>query len=93
MTSCRKQKDNVTIPNNLDDYYGYLQQRHGNLHGSAVYSRPLNIHLQPGKRYFLFFEGVGTYATLKINGQAWPRRIGPDDLDGGYHSSPSRREQ
>lgn len=70
-----KQKDNVTIPNNLDDYYGYLQQRHGNLHGSAVYSRPLNIHLQPGKRYFLFFEGVGTYATLKINGQAWPRRI------------------
>lgn len=70
-----KQKDNVTIPNNLDDYYGYLQQKHGNLHGSAVYSRPLNIHLQQGKRYFLFFEGVGTYATLKVNGQAWPRRI------------------
>lgn len=52
-----------------------MQQRHGNLHGSAVYSRPLNIHLQPGKRYFLFFEGVGTYATLKVNGQAWPRSI------------------
>jgi predicted GH43/DUF377 family glycosyl hydrolase len=70
-----KQKDNVTIPNNLDDYYGYLQQKHGNLHGSAVYSRQLNIHLQTGKRYFLFFEGVGTYATLKVNGQAWPRHI------------------
>ena len=27
----------VNVPNNLDDYYGYRQLKHGNLHGTATY--------------------------------------------------------
>ena len=50
----------VTLPHNFDDYYGYRQLRHGNLHGSAVYQKTFIAKPQEGKRYFLQFEGVGT---------------------------------
>ncbi|MBQ7421670.1 MAG: beta-galactosidase [Prevotella sp.] len=63
----------VDIPHNWDDYYGYRQLKHGNLHGSAVYTRPLNVRPQPGRRYFLQFEGIGTYATVTINNHAFLR--------------------
>ena len=64
-----------TIPHNLDDYYGYRQLRHGNLHGSALYSRTFRSDKLPGKRYFLQFEGVGTYATVTLNGHEYPREL------------------
>ena len=63
------------VPNNLDDYYGYRQLKHGNLHGSAVYSRELMATKQSGRRYFLNFEGVGTYATVTLNGHAYDREL------------------
>jgi len=65
----------VNLPHNFDDYYGYRQLRHGNLHGSAVYKRRFTTVKQTGKRYFLQFEGVGTYATVTLNGTTYPREL------------------
>ena len=65
----------VTLPHNLDDYYGYRQLRHGNLHGSAIYNKVFATAKIPHKRYFLQFEGVGTYATVTLNGHAYPREL------------------
>ncbi len=65
----------VNIPNNLDDYYGYRQLKHGNLHGSATYSKTFNTTKSPAKRYFLELQGVGTYATVTLNGHQYPREL------------------
>ncbi len=52
-----------------DDYYGYRQLTHGNLHGTAGYRKEFTLPaVEAGKRYFLRFEGVGTYATIRLNG-------------------------
>ena len=60
----------VSIPHNWDGYFGYRRLLHGNLHGSAVYKRMINIkQAKSGKRFFLFFEGVGSYATVLLNGK------------------------
>ena len=56
-----------SLPHNWDDYYGYRQLKHGNLHGTAVYKRNLDVVPAAGKRYFLQFEGIGTYATVILN--------------------------
>ena len=60
----------VNVPHNWDDYYGYRRLQHGNLHGDATYKKSFTIK-QPkqGKRFFLFFEGVGSYATVILNGK------------------------
>ena len=65
----------VTLPHNFDDYYGYRQLRHGNLHGSAIYQKTFSAEKREGKRYFLQFEGVGTYATVTLNGHQYPREL------------------
>ena len=65
----------VTIPHNFDDYYGYRQLRHGNLHGSAVYQKTFIAQPQEGKRYILQFEGVGTYATVTLNDTQYPKEL------------------
>ena len=65
----------VNIPHNFDDYYGYRQLRHGNLHGSAVYQKTFVAQPQAGKRYFLQFEGVGTYATITLNDTQYPKEL------------------
>lgn len=69
---------NITcsLPHNWDDYYGYRQLTHGNLHGTAMYSKIFNLEKKDGKQYFLRFEGVGTYATIKVNGRDLGRHIG-----------------
>lgn len=69
--------ESVSIPHNWDDYFGYRRLLHGNLHGNAVYKRTINIK-QPknGKRFFLFFEGVGSYATVLLNGKEVGRHSG-----------------
>lgn len=60
----------VNIPHNWDDYYGYRQLTHGNLHGTATYSKTFVApNAGTGKEYFLHFEGVGTYATVTLNGK------------------------
>ena len=66
---------NITLPHNFDDYHGYRQLRHGNLHGSAVYQKTFTTKPQEGKRYFLQFEGVGTYATITLNDTQYPKEL------------------
>lgn len=65
----------ITLPHNFDDYYGYRQLRHGNLHGQAVYQRSFILQPQDGKRYFLQLEGVGTYATITLNDTEYPKEL------------------
>ena len=65
----------VNVPHNFDDYYGYRQLRHGNLHGSATYDRAFHAGKLSGRRYFLQFEGVGTYATVTLNGHQYPKEL------------------
>ncbi|MDN3669538.1 malectin domain-containing carbohydrate-binding protein [Echinicola jeungdonensis] len=60
----------VDVPHNWDQYEGFRRMKHGNRHGAAWYRK--QIHLDPknqGKQHFLFFEGVGSYATVYVNGE------------------------
>jgi len=76
---CLAGRDTVTaivnLPHNFDDYYGYRQLRHGNLHGSAIYRKTFTTQKQSGRRYFLQLEGVGTYATVTLNATSFPREL------------------
>jgi len=60
----------VDVPHNWDDYYGYRRLRHGNLHGTALYRKTITAEKRSGLRYFLWFEGVGSYATVWVNDKA-----------------------
>ncbi|HSH09136.1 MAG TPA: glycoside hydrolase family 2 TIM barrel-domain containing protein, partial [Oceanipulchritudo sp.] len=60
----------VSVPHNWESYEGYRQLKHGNLHGTAWYRLGFDMPaLAPGERAFLYFEGVGSYATIWVNGQ------------------------
>ncbi len=60
----------VDVPHNWDDYGGYRRMMHGNRHGYAWYRKEFSVQKKTDdKRYFLFFEGVGSYATVWVNGQ------------------------
>lgn len=61
----------VNVPHNWDKYAGYRRLLHGNRHGYAWYRKTFKIEDQPNtnKKYFLFFEGVGSYATVWLNGK------------------------
>lgn len=64
----------VNIPHNWDDYYGYRQLTHGNLHGTAIYTKTFTAPAAaPDKQYFIRLEGVGTYATVTLNGKSYER--------------------
>ncbi|WP_255486798.1 malectin domain-containing carbohydrate-binding protein [Mucilaginibacter sp. SP1R1] len=62
--------ETVNVPHNWDTYQGYRRLKHGNRHGCAWYRKwfPLSVK-QSNKRYFLWFEGVGSYATVWLNGR------------------------
>ncbi len=58
----------VAVPHNWDAYEGYRRKLHGNRHGYAYYTKWFTLPQQPkNKRVFLFFEGVGSYATVWLN--------------------------
>jgi beta-galactosidase len=60
----------VAVPHNWDAYEGYRRQRHGNRHGYAWYRKSFTAPAAAkDARSFLFFEGVGSYATVWLNGQ------------------------
>lgn len=62
--------EKVNIPHNWDQYHGYRRLLHGNLHGDSWYRKHFSIRqTNPRKRFFLFFEGVGAYATVYLNGK------------------------
>lgn len=59
----------VNVPHNWDKYEGYRRLVHGNLHGYSWYRKSFTIkEKKNGKRFFLMFEGVGSYATVFLNG-------------------------
>ncbi len=61
---------NVNVPHNWDQYEGYQRKLHGNKHGYAWYRKSFKTNEIPtGKRFFLYFEGVGSYATIWLNGK------------------------
>src|SRR5690606_6590510 len=50
-------------------YEGYRRLLHGNLHGYSWYRKTFSLKQQRNKnRFYLFFEGVGSYATVWLNG-------------------------
>ncbi|MFI1772401.1 malectin domain-containing carbohydrate-binding protein [Thalassobellus citreus] len=60
----------VSVPHNWDQYYGFRRMKHGNLHGTAWYYKTLKLDkVDTEKQHFLFFEGVGSYATVWVNGK------------------------
>ena len=60
----------VSVPHNWDAYEGYRRLMHGNRHGYAWYRRTFTVaRKEKGKRYFLWFEGVGSFATVWVNGK------------------------
>ncbi|MFV8326659.1 malectin domain-containing carbohydrate-binding protein [Flavobacterium sp. ZS1P14] len=60
----------VDVPHNWDQYYGFRRTKHGNLHGTAWYHKFLKLDKSDaGKRLFLYFEGVSSYATVWVNGK------------------------
>ena len=60
----------VAVPHNWDAYEGYRRLRHGNRHGYAWYRKTFAVdRLAKDARCFLFFEGVGSYATVWLNGR------------------------
>jgi hypothetical protein len=60
----------VEVPNNWDAYAGYRRLLHGNRHGYAWYRKKFSIKSpKKGKHFFLYFEGVGSYATVWLNGK------------------------
>lgn len=61
----------VEVPHNWDDYGGYRRLRHGNRHGYAWYRKSFRVEqAKKDKQYFLWFEGVGSYATVWLNGDS-----------------------
>ena len=59
----------VSVPHNWDQYGGYRRQIQGNIHGFAWYRKSFTYNgTQSDKRFYLFFEGVGSYATVWLNG-------------------------
>lgn len=71
----------VTVPHNWDDYYGYRQLTHGNLHGTALYRTTFTAPAScDGSQssgstptYTLRFSGLGTYGTITLNGKDFGR--------------------
>lgn len=61
--------DNVQLPHNWDDYYGYRNLKHGNLHGKARYERIFHLGTGADQEAFLRLDGVGTYVTVLLNGK------------------------
>ena len=63
--------ESVDVPHNWDTYEGYRRLKHGNRHGYAWYQKTFSLPpvYRKGKRNFLWFEGVGSYATVWVNGK------------------------
>ncbi len=59
----------INLPHNADAYDGYRRLLHGNKHGDIWYRKIIKL-TQPNKnrRNFLYFEGVGSYAKIYLNG-------------------------
>ncbi|HLW06674.1 MAG TPA: malectin domain-containing carbohydrate-binding protein [Marinilabiliaceae bacterium] len=62
--------ESVNVPHNWDKYHGFRRLMHGNFHGYAWYRKTFDLtDIKSGHQYFLEFEGVGSYATVWVNGK------------------------
>ncbi|MET1054088.1 MAG: glycoside hydrolase N-terminal domain-containing protein [Pedobacter sp.] len=67
----------VSVPHSWDKYEGYRRLLAGNRHGYAWYRKTFRTNIRPaGKRFFLYFEGVGSYATVFLNGKLVGKHAG-----------------
>ncbi|RXK58176.1 DUF4982 domain-containing protein [Lacibacter luteus] len=67
----------VNVPHNWDQYEGYRRLLHGNRHGDSWYRKTFtSTQTKTGKRFFLFFEGVGSYAAVYLNNKKVGEHIG-----------------
>jgi hypothetical protein len=67
----------VDVPHNWDDYAGVRRLVHGNRHGTAWYRREFAVaEAERSRRVYLFFEGVGSYATVWVNGKEAGKHAG-----------------
>ncbi|MBK8089799.1 MAG: DUF4982 domain-containing protein [Chitinophagaceae bacterium] len=67
----------INVPHNWDQYEGYRRLLHGNRHGDSWYRKTFSsTQSKTGKRFFLFFEGVGSYATVYLNNKKVGEHIG-----------------
>ncbi len=67
----------INVPHNWDQYEGYRRLLHGNRHGDSWYRKTFSsTQSKTGKRFFLFFEGVGSYATVYLNNKKVAEHIG-----------------
>ncbi|MGE4587250.1 MAG: malectin domain-containing carbohydrate-binding protein [Mangrovibacterium sp.] len=70
-TFCTEDWIRVDVPHNWDDYGGYRRLIHGNRHGCAWYRKSFTVeNYRQDKRYLIWFEGVGSYATVWLNGDS-----------------------
>lgn len=77
MTYSTKNWQQVQIPHNWDRYEGYIRKLHNNAHGYAWYRKSFSVRQEKiGKRFFLYFQGVGSYATVWLNGQLIGKHAG-----------------
>ncbi|MFV0290133.1 MAG: malectin domain-containing carbohydrate-binding protein [Mangrovibacterium sp.] len=61
----------VNVPHNWDDYAGFRREVHGNLHASAYYRNIFDVKkIKSDEHYAIWFEGVGSYATVWLNGDS-----------------------
>ncbi len=61
----------VNVPHNWDDYAGFRRMVHGNLHTSAYYRKHFQVSkIKADEHLVLWFEGVGSYATVWLNGDS-----------------------
>ncbi|HSC55031.1 MAG TPA: malectin domain-containing carbohydrate-binding protein [Phnomibacter sp.] len=76
-TAINTQWKKVQVPHNWDQYEGYRRLTHANRHGDAWYRKNISIRqAKTGKRFFLYFEGVGSYATVYLNNKKVGEHIG-----------------
>lgn len=60
----------VNVPHTWNNYEGYRRLKHGDRHGYAWYRTSFTVNcVSAGKVYFLYFEGVASYATVWLNGK------------------------
>jgi beta-galactosidase len=60
----------VQVPHTWNAYEGYRRLKHGDRHGYAWYRNSFAVKsISKAKAYFLYFEGVGSYATVWLNGK------------------------
>ena len=60
----------VDVPHNWDTYGDARRLKHGDRHGYAWYRKTFKVENQgTDKHYFLYFEGVSSYATVWLNGK------------------------